>query len=43
VVSRALGHASTGFTLDQYVHPGDKERTEAADVMGAALEGRKRG
>jgi integrase len=36
VVSRALGHASTGFTLDVYVHPGAEELA-AADEMGAAL------
>ena len=38
VVSRALGHASTGFTLDVYVHPSGEEQLAAADVMGAAFE-----
>ncbi|HXF37592.1 MAG TPA: tyrosine-type recombinase/integrase [Actinomycetota bacterium] len=40
VVSRALGHASTGFTLDVYVHPSGEEELAAADVVGAALEDR---
>lgn len=39
VVSRALGHASTGFTLDVYVHPSGEEELAAADVIGAALGG----
>ena len=44
VVSRALGHASTGFTLDVYVHPDERERTDAADTVGAAFdEGRLHG
>jgi integrase len=40
VVSRALGHATVGFTLDVYVHPSGEEELAAADVMGAAFNDR---
>jgi hypothetical protein len=36
-VSRALGHASTGFTLDAYTHPSGDEELAAADTIGAAF------
>ncbi|MEX0991596.1 MAG: site-specific integrase [Actinomycetota bacterium] len=38
LVSRALGHATVGFTLDVYVHPSADEELAAADALGAALE-----
>jgi len=37
LVSRALGHATTGFTCDRYVHPRKAEELAAADTLGAAL------
>jgi hypothetical protein len=33
-VSRALGHATTGFTLDVYSHPSGEEELAAADRIG---------
>lgn len=37
IVSRSLGHASTGFTLDVYVHPSGQEELAAADTLAAAF------
>jgi integrase len=34
LVSRALGHATTGFTLDVYSHPSGEEELAAADRIG---------
>jgi hypothetical protein len=39
LVSRQLGHASTAFTADQYVHPADEERQAAAALFGHAIAG----
>jgi integrase len=43
LVSRALGHASTGFTLDVYTHPSGEEELAAADRIGEALGGGREG
>jgi hypothetical protein len=40
VVSRTLGHASGPFTADQYSHDSDAAATEAAEIVGRAIEGR---
>lgn len=40
VVSRTLGHASSAFTADQYSHDSDAAATEAAEIVGRAIEGR---
>jgi integrase len=37
VVSRTLGHSSSGFTADQYSHDNDEAATEAAEIVGRAL------
>jgi hypothetical protein len=39
LVSRALGHASSGFTADQYSHDSDAAAAEAAEIVGRAIEG----
>jgi integrase len=38
LVSRALGHASTGFMLGVYTHPSGEEELATADRIGAAFE-----
>jgi hypothetical protein len=38
VVSRAIGHASTAFTADQYAHDSDEAATEAAERVARAIE-----
>jgi integrase len=38
VVSRTLGHASASFTADQYAHDNDEAATEAAEIVGRALQ-----
>jgi integrase len=38
VVSRTLGHASSAFTADQYAHDSDAAATEAAEIVGRAIE-----
>ncbi|HEX5937066.1 MAG TPA: hypothetical protein VFZ75_05155 [Actinomycetota bacterium] len=39
-MSRNLGHASSAFTADHYAHDSDAAATEAAEIVGRAIEGR---
>ena len=39
VVSRRLGHATVGFTLDQYAHVLPGQDQDAADTLAAMLSG----
>lgn len=38
VVSRAIGHASSAFTADQYAHDSDEAAAEAAECVARAIE-----
>ena len=38
VVSRAIGHASSAFTADQYAHDSDEAAAEAAERVARAIE-----